>query len=111
MGPDQGAKMLERHEVFFEFFERYPDAERREHTHENGKHSTVSVGLFQGHVDAAFIGFYKPDGKMQSEEQLPLDVIESNFGQASVGNAEMLSRLTDLAVQKAASPIKTTNRP
>lgn len=102
--------MLERHDAFFKFFERYPEAERREHTHENGKHSTVSVGLFQGHVDAAFVGIYKPDGKMLREEMLPLDVIESNFGQASVGNAEMLSRLTDDAIQKAGSPIKTTNR-
>ena len=102
--------MPERHKGFFEFFERFPDAERREHTHENGKYSTVSVGLFQGHVDSAFIGVYKPDGKLQSEEQLPLDVIESSFGRATVGNAEMLSRLTDLAVEKAGSPIKTTSR-
>jgi hypothetical protein len=110
MGPDQGVDMPERQKGFFEFFERYPDAERREHTHENGKYSTVSIGLFQGHVDGAFIGVYKSDGKLQSEEQLPLDVIESSFGRATVGNAEMLSRLTDLAVEKAGAPISTTSR-
>ena len=94
----------QRQKGFFEFFERYPDAERHEHIHQNGNLSTVSVGLVQGHVDGAFIGVYKTDGRLQSEENLPLDILEENFGSSSVGYAEILSRITEVAVAKAGAP-------
>lgn len=97
--------MPQYHEVFSQFFSRYPTAERRDYHHTNGMSSVVAVGLVHGHVDGAFIGVYKEDGVHRSEEHYPLDVIEDNFGSVSVGNAEMLSRLTELAVAKAQSPI------
>lgn len=98
--------MQQRSDVFLQFFGRYPSAERRENLHENGWFSTFAVGLIHGHVDGAFLGIYKQDGAHRSEEYFPLDVIEDNFGGINVGNAEMLARLTDLAVAKVKSPIK-----
>ncbi|WP_122588603.1 hypothetical protein [Pseudomonas viridiflava] len=97
--------MPKYNEVFSQFFSRYPAAERRDYNHTNGMSSVVAVGLVRGHVDGAFIGVYKENGVHRSEEHFPLDVIEENFGRVSVGNAEMLSRLTELAVAKAQAPI------
>ncbi|MCA4074837.1 hypothetical protein LD001_05765 [Pseudomonas kurunegalensis] len=96
--------MQQRQEGFFQFFEKYPAAERHEHRHENGYYSTVSVGLFQGLVDGAFIGIYDEHGRLRREENLPWDVVESRFGR-DIGPAELLAKLTENAVVSARSRI------
>lgn len=97
---------MERQLGFFQFFEQYPGAERKDHVHANGYTSTIAVGLFSGQVDAAFIGVYKPDGKLRSEENFPLDVIEENFG-ANPSYGLILSELTQMAVAKAGAVISS----
>jgi hypothetical protein len=96
----------ERHRGFFEFFQRYPDAERHEQLHSNGYRSTISVGLFSGEVDAAFIGVYKADGSLRSEENLPLDILEGSFGR-NLHYGLLLSELTKMAVDKAGAAISS----
>lgn len=96
--------MHKRQNGFLQFFERYPEAERHEHTHGNGMLSTISVGLFQGHVDGAFIGIYDGQGQLRSEENLPWDIVEESFGK-NISPAELLSRLTETAVAKTGAPI------
>ncbi|GEM_PF-4308090 len=96
--------MQQRGEAFFQFFQRYPTAVIHDYKHENGHYSTLSVGLLQGHVDAAFIGIYRDDGSLRSEEHLPWDTVEGSFGKG-IGNSELLGRLTETAVAKAGAPI------
>lgn len=94
----------ERNKCFFEFFQRYPEAERREHLHSNGYRSTISVALFSGKVDAAFLGIYESDGALSSEENFPIDILEDNFGR-NPNFGFLLSELTKMAVAKAGAQI------
>lgn len=96
--------MQQRQAGFFQFFEKYPMAERHEHKHGNGHYSTVSVGLFQGQVDGAFIGIYDEHGRLRSEENLPWDIIENSYGR-NISPVDLLSKLTETAVAKAGAPI------
>ncbi|MGJ7474523.1 hypothetical protein ACSFEV_12130 [Pseudomonas fulva] len=96
--------MQQRGEAFFKFFQRYPTAVIHDQKHENGRSSTISVGLVQGHVDAAFIGIYREDGSPRSEEHWPWDIVEDSFGKG-IGNSELLGKLTETAVAKAGAPI------
>ncbi|MBC8787650.1 hypothetical protein [Pseudomonas fluorescens] len=98
--------MHKRQLGFIQFFEKYPSAQRHEHEHQNGKLSTVAVGLFEGSVDAGFVGIYNSDGALQSEQNLNLKELEQLVGDASVGHAEVLARLTELAADMAGSPIR-----
>lgn len=97
---------MERHRGYFQFFEQYPGAERKDHVHSNGYTSTIAVGLFSGQVDAAFIGVYKPDGGLRSEENFPLDVLEESFGR-NLNFGLLLSELTEMAAAKAGAPIRS----
>jgi hypothetical protein len=92
--------MQQRERGFFEFFAKYPEAERHEYIHENGKLSTFAVGLFQGVVNEAFLASYADDGKLQSERIFSDDDLATGLEQRSVSPSEALSLLMRLAVDK-----------
>ncbi|SOS39503.1 hypothetical protein PSCFBP2116_03098 [Pseudomonas syringae] len=97
--------MHQRQAGFFQFVERYPTAELREHKHLNGKFSTVGIGLSKGYLDCAFLGVYHEDGSLKSEENLPWDFIEDHFGQ-NIGTTKLLENLAILSVAKVGAPIQ-----
>jgi hypothetical protein len=90
---------------YFEFFERNPGAERRDYEHQDGVTSVVAISFFNGEVDEAFLGVYENNGKLRSEQYLPHDHLEKLVGDTSVGSVEVLSRLTELATEKAGTVV------
>ncbi|MFJ3487769.1 hypothetical protein ACIPL1_30730 [Pseudomonas sp. NPDC090202] len=67
---------MERSAVYFQFSEKYPDAEFLGYTHENGFRSEVAVGRFQGKADEVFVGVYRQDGTRVAEHRIQDDMID-----------------------------------
>lgn len=92
--------MHQRDNVFFSFFNKYPEAERHENIHKNGSLSTFAVGLFQGVVNDGFLAIYADDGKLSFSRIFSDDELSAGLGQKNVSLSEALSLLMKLAVEK-----------
>lgn len=98
---------LQRHTAFFAFFNKYPDAERHESHHENGRYSTFAVGLFNGVVNEAYLSVNKADGSLSEEWKISDDELAQALGKNRIDYADALSALMRLSVVRAGSPAKS----
>ncbi|BDM23662.1 hypothetical protein KMS_R34190 [Pseudomonas sp. LRP2-20] len=98
---------LQRHTAFVSFFGKYPDAERKEHQHENGKYSTFAVGLVHGVVSEGYLSINKENGELLQEQIFSDDDLAQAVGKREVGFGEALSSLLRLAVARAGAPAKS----
>ncbi|WP_163022956.1 hypothetical protein [Pseudomonas viridiflava] len=105
MEPVQKEREMQQHhqKVFFEFFSKYPFAERRDYEHQDGKTSIVAVTLSLGAPDEALIALYESKGKMLLEEHLSNEKLKIFLDQAELSNTEVLARLTERVQRDAGS--------
>ena len=93
---------MQKHQKgFFQFFEKYPSAERRDYVHQDGKTSIVAVSLFEGEADEGFLALYEADGALHSEQWLDRENLQQLADNSSVGYMESLSLLTERVTEKA----------